>query len=281
MNASYADLLNEITRFVNETDDISCLALIGSQGGDGTLADDYSDIDLLIVTGNLRFYLDTDSWLQKIRECWVSFAESAPEIGYWERRAVFDGGLDADFVLVDEGLLAFPDKLPVVREICDINKLSILIDKKGISDRVLALGSEPRAIGLPTEAAFANLVGDFYFHCLWAKKKLMRGEYWVAYRCVNGYLKARLLSMIEWYSRSIHGDAHPIGYDGRFLEQWADPEIIDELKACFCGMEKEPIATALNATGDLFSRLARIVADKNVFRYPTLGADRIRSLVRD
>lgn len=50
-----------------------------------------------------------------------------------------------------------------------------------------------------SESEFLNLTNDFYFHNIWAAKKLLRGELWSAKMCVDAYLKNYLLKMIELY----------------------------------------------------------------------------------
>lgn len=71
-----------------------------------------------------------------------------------------------------------------------------------------------------TQEEFDNIVNDFYFHNIWADKKLRRGELWSAKMCVDAYLKGRLLKMIELYCYEIEGK--DVWHDGRFLDKWLD-----------------------------------------------------------
>ena len=58
-----------------------------------------------------------------------------------------------------------------------------------------------------SEESFRNLTNDFMFHTVWAEKKIRRGELWTAIMCVNGYLKTKLIIVIEMYEHCIHGTA--------------------------------------------------------------------------
>jgi len=84
-----------------------------------------------------------------------------------------------------------------------------------------------------SEESFRNLTNDFMFHTVWAEKKIRRGELWRAIMCVNGYLKTKLIIIIEMYEHCIHGTAYDTWHNGRMAEQWAEPFIVDKLGDAF------------------------------------------------
>ena len=47
-----------------------------------------------------------------------------------------------------------------------------------------------------------NMINDFFFHTIWASKKILRGELWTAKMCIDAYLKKYLLKITEMYSLS-------------------------------------------------------------------------------
>jgi aminoglycoside 6-adenylyltransferase len=116
-----------------------------------------------------------------------------------------------------------------------------------------------------SEAEFVNIVNDFFFHNIWACKKLKRGELWSAKMCIDGYLKERLLKIVEQYHIAAGID---VWHDGRFIDRWAEPSVLNELKACFAHYEPADCRNALMATHTLFSRLAAGVARRRGFVYP-------------
>lgn len=113
---------------------------------------------------------------------------------------------------------------------------------------------------------FTNMVNDFFFHTVWASKKILRGELWTAKMCIDAYLKGYLLKIIEMYSVSKY-DAD-VWHDGRFLDRWAEEEIKENLKKCFAHYDKEDLISALISTKELFGRLACETAEMNGFEYP-------------
>lgn len=48
--------------------------------------------------------------------------------------------------------------------------------------------------------------------------------------CINGYLKSKLLSVIEMYEHIVHGETYDTRYGGRMIEQWSEDFITKSLK---------------------------------------------------
>jgi len=111
-------------------------------------------------------------------------------------------------------------------------------------------------------------VNDFWFHSVWTAKKLKRGELWTAKFCLDSYMKWKLLSIIEFYSHVKHGLEYKTWYGGRFIEEWSEKWIIDELSFCFSHYNSEDVKTALLATMRLFRSLAVEIANKLNYLYP-------------
>jgi len=268
MKDGYADLLESCKRFCDADPDVRALALIGSRSVPDGLSDEFSDLDLIVVSRDVgRFYAGAD-WLEALGEVWATFTESVSELGHWERRVVFAGGRDIDFVLVDAAVLRdAPDQLVIARDLCARGP-AVLIDKDGSGAALSALRREPDPYESPTAERFSSVVNDFYFHYLWANKKLRRGELWVAIRCVDGYLNERLLKLIEWFERATRGAAYDTRYDGRFLERWADAEIREALSTQFCRYDAAEAESVLRAKEALFGDLARRTAAILGLPYP-------------
>ena len=121
------------------------------------------------------------------------------------------------------------------------------------------------------EDEFLNMINDFYFHNIWAYKKLKRGEIWSAKTCVDSYLKRYLLRMIELYCSKVSGV--DVWHDGRFIDRWADEKILADLKDCFAHYDKDDIKKALIKTHELFACITRELAEIEGYEYPT-GAEK-------
>ncbi len=112
----------------------------------------------------------------------------------------------------------------------------------------------PTPAPLPDAAALEELASDFWYHALWTAKKLRRGEVFTAIDCLDGYLKARLVTLLEWHARSVDPNADT-WHNGRFLERWADPGALAALERAFAHYDVRDVARALWETIDLFQGL--------------------------
>jgi Streptomycin adenylyltransferase. len=232
-------------------------------------------MDLILVTNNYKKYFNSADWLQKIDEVWVSFSESVPEANFWERRTVFKNGLDVDIIIVDESLLLQSiDSLPILQAIGN-KGISVIIDKINALNVFNQLTKSNNDFSFPSELQFNNLVNDFYFHYLWAYKKLRRGEYWVAIRCINSYLKARLLTMLEWYEHALRGKEYATFYDGRYIEKWVSKDTLDRFKDIFSAYDHSEMEKALRNTVELFTEKAEDFSEIKGYTFPIDGIKKL------
>ena len=106
---------------------------------------------------------------------------------------------------------------------------------------------------IPAEATFLEVVNDMWYHAVWTAKKLRRGELWIAKRCCDEYLKALLLQMVEWHTLATKRPQVQMWFNGRFLETWADPRVLDRLRTAFTSNNQADVQRALFATLNLFN----------------------------
>jgi aminoglycoside 6-adenylyltransferase len=89
-------------------------------------------------------------------------------------------------------------------------------------------------------------------------------------------LKQRLLTMLEWHARALHGLEHDTWHDGRYIEEWADRHALAALPHTFGAYERADLRRALSATLELFNTLAQDTAARLCFAYP--GASRAQAI---
>ena len=116
---------------------------------------------------------------------------------------------------------------------------------------------------------FQNLAGDFWYHAVWIAKKLVRGELFTAVACLNGYMQWRLLAMIEGLARAIHGTDYDTWHSGRFMEEWAEPWIVERMAGCWSGYGEKDAKRALMNIMGLFREVSSDLANRRhfVFRF--------------
>lgn len=278
---AYELLIEKFVAWAQARPDIRAAAIIGSRARADQPADEWSDLDLWIITEDPHLYLAGAGWLENIGNCWITFLEPVALGEGMERRAIFEGGLDVDF--------AFDPRAAIERMIeqgppSDIAALlqrgtRVLFDKDGLVGRLIAFSSRPEPERLPLESELLNVINDFWYHAVWTAKKLRRGELWTAKSCCDGYMKRLLLRMIEWHTHARTDQSSDTWHNGRFLEQWSDPRVLEGLAGAFAYYDEEDIRRALFATMDLFRWVARETAERLNTPYPALADEKATQLV--
>jgi aminoglycoside 6-adenylyltransferase len=243
--------LDEVAAWASARDDVRGVVLVGSQARMDTPADGLSDVDLALFVDDPERYLRDGTWMRSFGEPLLTFVEPTAVGGFEERRVLFRDGLEVDFSILPAGAA---EAIPPDAEAVLVRGFSILYDE-------LDLGAlEPAAAAptaLPSQAELDQLSNDFWYHLLWAAKKLRRGELLLAKQGCDCFLTARLVELVRWLA--LDRDTWH-GY--RFFERWADKAVLDALRPTFARYEVKDIGRALRAKGDLFGQLERDVAQR-------------------
>lgn len=262
---SYDIIINKLVEWATRHEDIRALVLIGSRARTNDPADEWSDLDVLVIAQDISVYVQTTDWIRAFGKPLLTFTETAFD-GSVERRVLYEGFMDVDFALSDPDGFRRELKLDAVRAIFR-RGYRVLLDK----DEWQALiqqqcgASQDHAL---SRDEIANEIQDYWYHCVWLTKKVQRGELWTAVRCLNVYMQAKLLRMIEISSRLAHEDGVDTWHNGRFLEKWADTVIIGRLKGCFADYDLPALKRALRKHMNLYHDLALDVAVKLDIPYP-------------
>ncbi len=267
-------LLRQIIAWAESRADIKALGLVGSGARLDLPADEWSDIDLVLVAEDPSAYLGSDNWCAAIDEPWVGTLERGPGGQIVERRVLFRSGIDADFIVISSDLRALQTE--ALKSIT-ARGMRILLDKDMLLCGLMGEERQAAVSPAPSCAEFTELVNDFWFHAVWTAKKMRRGELWTAKSCCDGYMKRLLLAMIEWH-------AQPSGtatwYSGRFIERWAGADVVARLGSVFAHYEEADIWRALIQTMELFAAISRGMAQRLGFAYPDEQARGISAWVK-
>lgn len=278
---AYETLIRRFTDWAEAEDNVRAAFIFGSRARSDHPADAWSDLDLLLLCRDAEPIWASTDWLDEIGNAWITFLEPTPDHQGFERRVLFEGGVDVDFVPTHAAGFVQMAKSGFPPDLADMihRGIRILVDKDGIAElvdpeRVTAPPYTP-----PTESEFLNLVNDFWYHTVWTAKHLRRGELWWAKSCCDCYLKDRLRQLLAWHARATQGHTTETWLRGRFLEEWADPRATLALTQAFAHYNEDDVWRALRATMMLFSWLARETAEHSGYRYPSRGEAHARDLV--
>jgi aminoglycoside 6-adenylyltransferase len=259
-------LLQRIVTWGKAAGDIRALALVGSGAREDHPADQWSDIDLVMITTDPGKYLATLQWVDPIGEIWIPTVERDPLGNVVEQRVLFTNGVDVDFIVLPADRIDWYQHEPL-SEIIQAG-LRVLVDKDHLLQLAHIAEFKEQKIGPPSLEEFTEQVNDFWFHAVWTAKKLKRGEFWTAKNCCDVYMKSILLKMIAWHECALHGWDKETWYNGRFIESWAGEVVVERLRGVFAHYAEEDIWRALLDTMALFDQIGRETSRRMKFPYP-------------
>lgn len=278
---AYEQLIERFVAWAQTRPDIRTAIVLGSRARVDRPADEWSDLDIVILVTDPKPYLTSADWLRHIDSFWITFVEPTATGGEMERRVLFNGGLDVDFSVIPCAKVEQMIQHGVPSEVAEVFRRGkrVLLDRDGLAARLNRLSMQPAPSRPPTQSEFLESINDFWYHAVWTAKKLRRGELWTARSCCDGYMKRLLLKAVECHAQVLNGSDYDTWHNGRFLEQWADPRVLEGLRGAFAHYDQEDIGRALIATMDLFRWLAKEIAQYLGYPYPNPADERATELV--
>ncbi len=242
-----------VADWADEREDVLALLVVGSQARTEAPADRWSDLDLGLFVEEPARYLDNRDWLEEFGVPVLTFLEPTFE-GSRERRVLYETGEDVDFVVLPPSAV---ERLPTTPGAAEAlaRGYRVLVDRIGLEDEIGKLvATAPAASEPPTQVAFTELANDYWYHVLWIAKKLRRGEVYTAVGCLDGYLKARLVTLLAWHAKAVD-PAADTWHEGRFMERWADPGALVSLEFAYGRYSVRDAAHGLWHSVDLWQGL--------------------------
>jgi aminoglycoside 6-adenylyltransferase len=249
------DLLGLVQAWARQRADVHAALLVGSRARVDAPADRWSDYDIVLMVDDPAGYAADAGWLTAFGRPLLTYTEPTAVGEFVERRVLFDTGQDVDFALIPfmdvEQFAGDPAAESVLWR-----GYRVLVDKVGLAPVLGRAKREPVPPAPPSASDFHQLTHDFWYHTIWAAKKLRRGEVFMATQTCNGYLTALAVRLLAWHAQASSREVDT-WHRGRFLERWADRQALEELRHAYAGYDAEDVARALWASVDLFERLER------------------------
>ena len=268
-----------IADWAREKPDVHAAVVVGSRARGETPADRWSDLDVFLVVDDAERYLGSEEWVAEFGVPVLTFLEVTAVGQQKERRVLYEAGEDVDLPVL---ALSDLDRIEVAGPLL-ARGYRVLVDEIGLEPRLAEVASREVAERPPSQHELTELASDFWYHALWAAKKLRRGEVFTAKGCMDGYLKWRLLTILEWHARAVDPSID-VWHEGRFLERWADPGALAALERAYAHYDLRDVARALWETIDLFQGLEEETARRLGLAVELDHADlrrRVSGVVRD
>jgi len=266
-----------VVDWASEREDIRALLVVGSQARAKVPADRWSDLDIVLIVDDPEPYAEDPSWVREFGQPVLTFLEDTP-VGQRERRVLYETGEDVDFPLFPVTALELLEQSENAANLL-ARGYRVLIDKIDLAERLARVAATAEQPSAPNRREYTDLASDFWFHALWAAKKLRRGEVLTAKGCLDGYMKDRLLTLLEWHARALDPSVDT-WHAGRFVERWADPGALAALEKAYAYYDVRDVARALWETIDLWQGLEEETASRLGFELDLDPAD-LRRRVAD
>lgn len=261
-----------IAAWAKTQSNIRAILVVGSRARRDHPADEWADLDLQIFATDFGAYLSGTGWLAELGTVWVcipfQLAGSEPE-----RLVLFDGGYKVDLHFFP---LSELQRMVQAQTLDDVYQRGYytLLDQDGLAAQLPLPSCAPSPLTQPPEDVFSLNVNMFWFGALGNAKTIRRRDLW-SVKGGDWRLKGHLLEMMEWHAQAMHGWAYDTWHGGKYLLEWTDPQSRRSLYDVFGHLDSRDSWRALFATMDLFRRLAREVAQRLGYAYPTALDERV------
>ena len=288
----YEELVKKFVSWADACSDVRFVVILGSRARTDQPADEWADLDIMLVTTNPQHYIRTSEWTAKMGKPLATFIEDTSGGDEQERRVLYEGMLDVDYAIFPATKLEqlinveASANLPAetLLELANAfgRGMRIILDKDDLGEKLKAIisGIKQPKPQPPSQEEFLQVINDFLYHCVWTVKHIMRGELWWALTCLNCRLASLQLRMTGWQAQATHGKDYDTWFRGLFLEKWANPKVTTGLRRAYGHYDRNDACAALIASMNLFRQTAIETAEKLNLQYPTEADKKITKWIK-
>lgn len=261
----YQQIEQRFIEWGQEQADVHVAYVAGSRAQLDHAADEYSDLDILLYVDDPRQYLNENNWIRNFGSLTtaIPFQNGG---GGLEWLSLFEGGYQVDFVI--DSLTVFQEQAAKGVPLDWFRRGSrILLDKTGTAQRLIPEQFEKMDSSPITAEGFAFTVNTFWFLAIYLAKQIVRNELWTA-KLRDAECKQVLLQTIEWYEKMVHGESYDTWHAGRFISEWVDQDVFQQLNGVFGRFNAADSWRALQETITLYEDLSRKLAAHYDYSYP-------------
>jgi aminoglycoside 6-adenylyltransferase len=187
-------LLASVLEWAQRDDNVLALITTGSTARADGRRDEFSDLDVELVTRDPQQLLDDDAWFEAFGEVWVTMRFD--ELDYPTRLVVYEGGSKVDFTVAGvRRLEEMTERLDPLYE----RGYRVLVDKASLAGGLPPASGALRPHATPVQSEFDAVIEEFWFEVTHLPGYLARGELWVV-KFRDWTMKEDLLKMLEWHT---------------------------------------------------------------------------------
>ena len=267
-------MLSKVLEWARQEDAIRALVITGSLArGDGS-TDQWSDLDVQMITRDYAPFIADDTWLDGLGEVWIRFPiyQDPPYKLVW-----FAGGVKVDFQFVE---------VAAIHDMISSGALSdeylrgyiVALDKDGLfrdlppSPQVFP-GPDP-----PSAEQVEAVINEFYFEAIHVAQFIRRREFWVV-KFRDWTMKCDLLQMLEWHARATSAKPVNTWLLGKRIGEWTGGETYAAIEEIWSAWDVAALWRSLLWQIKLFASISRELGDALGFNLNTSTHEQIEAYI--
>jgi len=271
---NYIDLQNNLVDWAEEEDNVRALLLVGSRSRKVPPPDQFSDLDTILFCLNPTEFVESNDWLRNLGPFWFNYVDQ-PKYKEPEQFALYNGAVKIDVMIIkiseSENLQSRLDIFPF-QDVLQ-RGFKVLVDKTDSHSQIIIPKDKNKGM-LPGQAEFDNQIHHGLLLAIKFIRYFERNDLWRANDSLNNDLRNNLLVLLEWEAIAANPNKD-IWYDGRFIDQWGNPEVVSLFPQIFSGYQKENQRTGLKLFLQIYYELAVKIAEKLELDVPEKDFKRI------
>jgi aminoglycoside 6-adenylyltransferase len=261
---------DKLLSHVGEIDNIRAALLTSSRANKNAKTDFLSDYDIELYVDDIEIVKRSDEWagfLGPIMTCWPRYPRTTFDSNWITRLLLFEDETRIDFQITSDRDARLPN--------IDYGH-EILFDK----DNILSDLAEPTHsrfnIEKPTREKYETLVNEFWWDATYVPKYLWRDELPFAKSIMHQSVHDDLMQIIKWHIGFRNNWQTNVGAFGRHIKKHLEKDYWEQYEGIFCGADIEENWNSFYIAIDLFSQLARGLADILGYEYPHGKEEKMR-----
>lgn len=284
-------IIEKINEWAKKDDNIKSIIIIGSSVRKQQKGDKYSDIDIITFVKNPLKYEKNYSWINQIDKPISYYNGLEVSNGTYVKRIFFENEVAVDITILNyRSLLSiyfytlfsnnfFLKIIGTTKSKQIENKIYrftyylhrgfyFIIDKKNTNYKINKILNK---FNYKTEYSFElneieKVVNQFWQNAYRMAVKLNRNELFTARIECEHPMKQDLLNLIEFYTKFKNGNDFETWHKGRYIEKWAEPNIVEKLEFIYGSNNLQNSWSSLIATMDLFVYVSNLLTESQKYQ---------------
>ena len=265
-----------IMNYVRNEDNIRAVVLNGSRANPNVPKDIFQDYDIACLVNDMSPYFKNPNIPPLFGEIMILQEPEdmqeppAENDGHYTYLMQFKDGNRID--------LSF-DPPELFKAVIEDSLTVVLLDKDGILKDIPPSSDKDYLPKPPTEKLFQVCCNEFWWVSAYAAKGLWRNELTFVKHMQDVYVREQLMKMLVWYFGIKTDFKEAPGKMGKYFKKRLEPEIWAELEKTYSDANFENVWDSLFTMGDLFRKLAKVIAAEIGFQYPQQEDDNVRNFI--